>query len=154
MADSIKRELTSCESSAMRIHKIFLPFLLLICFTECGAEELKCDIRSSATITTLDELPGQVQDLIGRSRIGSAGIANIGEDFNPGCVVLSPPLPMRRLVNGNIGQQCIRLVIEYGGVGHHQRTLEFQQYQTGWQQVSGTALDQLPKPPPALLIDR
>lgn len=121
--------------------------VLLMAFSQCWAEPLKCVGEGSAPVTTLDELPAAVQQMLGRSRTGSGGIADIGGKFNPGCVIVGEPVPMRRLVSGKLSEQCIQLVVEYGGVGHSQRTLEYQLLPAGWRQVTGMALDQLPKAP-------
>lgn len=118
---------------------------MLIYFAQSGAEELKCPMVESKALASLDELPVAVQALLERSKAGGyLDIADIGGKFNPSCIVLGPPIPQRRLVRGTMEQSCIRLVVEYGGISHYEKTLEFQLDEHGWQQVTGLDFEKAP----------
>jgi hypothetical protein len=95
-------------------------------------------------VTSLNELPALVQDLLGRARPGVAGIADIGGKFNPGDVIIDDTVPMRRLIGGVAGHRCIRLTLEYGGVGHHEKKLEYQLIADSWIQVKGANPERAP----------
>jgi len=134
---------------SMNFYRHALCFVLLICCGQSGAVELKCQIAGSSKVASLDQLPASVQALLGRSKGGYLDIADIGGEFNPGCIVVDPPVPQRRLVRGTIGQQCIQLVVEYGGIAHYEKTLEFQLDEHGWRQVTGLGIPKAPMAPPA-----
>lgn len=100
-------------------------------------------------MTSLDALPAQVQDLLERARPGVAGIADIGGKFNPSDVILDQSVPMRRLMGGVAGRRCIWLTVEYGGVGHYQKKLEYHLIAHNWMQIKGTHPERAPAVLPA-----
>lgn len=106
--------------------------LMLACPPQSRAQDASCDADGRAAVTSLDALPAQVQDLLGRARPGIAGIADIGGKFNPSDVILDQTVPMRRLIGGVAGQRCIWLTVEYGGVGHYEKN-----WSTGLSWISG-----------------
>src|SRR5471030_298518 len=100
------------------------------------AQILSCDISHAHALASLNELPVEVQGLLGRSVKGVSGIADMNEKFNPSDVILDPAIPMRRLVNGGASDTCIRMTVEYGGRGYYTEQLEFHLTVHGWVKVA------------------
>lgn len=125
--------------------------LMLACpaQAQAWAQDASCDAEDRTAVTSLDALPAQVQDLLGRARPGVAGIADVGGKFNPSDVILDQSVPMRRLIGGAAGQRCIRLTVEYGGVGHDRKTLEYQLIANNWMQLKGANPERAPAVLPA-----
>lgn len=125
--------------------------VMLACPAQSRAQDATCDADDRAAVTTLDVLPAQVQYLLGRARPGIAGIADIGGKFNPSDVILDDTVPMRRLVGGVAGHRCIWLTVEYGGVGHYQKKLEYRLIADIWMQLKGPDAERAPAVlPPAM----
>ncbi|KAB8066369.1 hypothetical protein [Janthinobacterium violaceinigrum] len=125
--------------------------VMLACPAQSRAQDATCDADDRAAVTTLDALPAQVQYLLGRARPGIAGIADIGGKFNPSDVILDDTVPMRRLVGGVAGHRCIWLTVEYGGVGHYQKKLEYRLIADIWMQRKGADVERAPAVlPPAM----
>lgn len=125
--------------------------VMLACPAQSRAQDATCDADDRAAVTTLDALPAQVQYLLGRARPGIAGIADIGGKFNPSDVILDDTVPMRRLVGGVAGHRCIWLTVEYGGVGHYQKKLEYRLVADIWMQRKGADAERAPAVlPPAM----
>jgi len=99
--------------------------LLLAAAAPALAQDGRCDAGQGKAVATLDELPPQVLHLLGRDKTGTAGIADIGGKFNPSDAIIDNSIPMRRLLGGRAAPHCIVLAVEYGGVGHYERTLEY-----------------------------
>jgi hypothetical protein len=114
------------------------------------AEDAQCHADGGKAVASLDELPAKVQDLLGRATTGIDGIADIGGKFNPSDAIIDNTVPMRRLVGGTTSHHCILLTIEYGGIGHHQKTLEFRLEETGWVLATDMRLKRAPAAPPAV----
>lgn len=126
---------------------LFLMFGSLAC---ARAQDTPCHADGGKALASLDELPVQVQDLLGRATTGTEGIADIGGKFNPTDAILDKTVPMRRLVSGIVSYQCILLTIEYGGIGHDQKTLEFRLDGNRWVLVTDMKLKSAPAILPAL----
>ena len=118
--------------------------LMLACTAQSWAQDVSCDTDDRAAVTSLDALPAQVQDLLGRARPGTHGIADIGGKFNPGDVILDQTVPMRRLIGGVAGHRCIWLTVEYGGVGHYEKKLEYRLIVDKWVQTRGASPERAP----------
>lgn len=118
--------------------------LMLACTAQSRAQDASCDADDRAAVTSLDALPAQVQDLLGRARPGIDGIADIGGKFNPSDVILDQTVPMRRLIGGVAGQRCISLTVEYGGVGHYEKKLEYRLIAHSWVQIKGANAEWAP----------
>lgn len=125
--------------------------VVLACPVQSRAQDASCDADDRAAVTSLDALPAKVQDLLGRARPGIAGIADIGGKFNPTDVILDQTVPMRRLIGGVAGHRCIWLTVEYGGVGHYEKKLEYRLIANSWMQVKGANAEWAPAVlPPAI----
>lgn len=123
--------------------------LMLACPAQAWAQDASCDADDRTAVASLDALPAQVQDLLGRARPGVAGIADVGGKFNPSDVILDRSVPMRRLIGGVAGQRCIWLTVEYGGVGHDRKTLEYHLIANNWIQLKGANPERAPAILPA-----
>jgi hypothetical protein len=113
-----------------------------------GVQAPQCDATAGDTVTTLYQLPPQVLELLRLAKGGTEGIADIGGKFNPSDVIIDASIPMRRLLGGAIGRSCITLNVEYGGIGHYQKTLEYRLRENGWVQVKGAGIERAPAAPP------
>jgi len=133
----------------MKLRYGALVFFLLACSVQAGAQDSRCDADERVVVTSLDELPAQVLELLGRANPGTLGIADIGGRFNPSDVVIANSVPMRRLVKGLADRHCIWLTVEYGGVGHYQKTLEYSVSENSWAQVKDANSGHAPGIPPA-----
>lgn len=114
--------------------------ILLFCILHTGsaqiyAQDSKCESVEGAVINSLNELPAEVQDLLGRSERGFNGISDIGGKFNSSDVISDSTIPMRRLVSGTVGPNCVRLIVEHGGSGYGKTQLEFERFELRWVQV-------------------
>ena len=103
---------------------------------QAQAQISSCDISRAHALASLNELPVEVQGLLGRSLKGVSGIADMNEKFNPSDVIWYPVIPMRRLVNGAASDTCIRMTVEYGGRGYYTEQLEFHLTVHGWVKVA------------------
>lgn len=124
-------------------------FFMLAVPAQAWAGDTRCDTGDGKAVTSLDELPGRVLALLGRDKAGTAGIADIGGQFNPSDAITDASVPMRRLVAGGAGAHCIWLTVEYGGIGHYQKRLEYQLDAHGWTQTKGAQAPWAPAMLPA-----
>ena len=108
---------------------------------------LRCHQRQGRDIA--GRTAAQILDLLGRDKTGTQGIANIGGKFNSSDAIVDHSVPMRRLVNGVAGLDCIWLTVEYGSVGHYQKKLEYRLVDKNWAQVKGANAERAPSAPPA-----
>ena len=130
----------------MKLKKHGILLLLMVgCLAQVRAQESQCNTAEGKVLASLDELPAQILDLIGRSRTGIYGISDIGGKFNSSDAITDATVPMRRLVSGIVAPSCIGVVVEYGGVGHYQKNLEYRLTEGGWRQVAGAGLERAPR---------
>lgn len=132
----------------MKLKYAALLIFMLGCSTQACAQDSRCDGDEGKAVTSLDKLPAQILDLLGHDKTGTSGIADIGGKFNPTDAIIDDSVPMRRLISGIAGHHCIWLTVEYGGVGHYQKKLEYRFSENSWVQVktanSGWAPSVLP----------
>jgi hypothetical protein len=119
------------------MHKLLcsIGLSVLVCISAEAQQLMHCEPSQSRVLRSANELPDQVQALIGRSNKGTSGIADINEEFNPTDVIIDPSVPTRRVASGLISDSCIRLTIEHGGRGRYTEHLEFQLTAQGWLKV-------------------
>ena len=132
----------------MNLKYAALLILTLAFSAQACAQELHCDVTNGKAVTSLDELPAHILDLLGRDKTGTQGIANIGGKFNPSDVIIDDSVPMPRLVGGIAGHDCIWLTVEYGGIGHYQKKLEYRLADNSWVQVKAANSERAPSAPP------
>src|SRR5471030_1496390 len=107
------------------VHAVLLN-LLLIFSVGVFAQDMRCDASEGKPVASLDELPVKAQEILGRAKSGISGIADIGGKFNPSDAIIDDSIPGRRLISGVAGNSYIWLVVEYGGIGHYKKNLEYQ----------------------------
>jgi hypothetical protein len=112
-------------------------FMVLFCGAAFGLahaqpQSSSCKTAQAHVLVSLNELPEQVQRLLGRSLAGVSGISDINGKFNPSDVIADPSIPMRRLVKGTIGDDCIWVLVEHGGRGYYTEQFEFHRTEQGW----------------------
>jgi hypothetical protein len=124
------------ENERQHMHKLLCGIGLsaLVCISAEAQQLMHCEPSQSRVLRSANELPDQVQALIGRSIEGTSGIADINEEFNPTDVIIDP-VPTRRIASGLISDSCIRLTIEHGGRGRYIEHLEFQLTAQGWHKL-------------------
>lgn len=132
----------------INLHSAALLLLALACSAQASAQDLHCHIDHGKAVTSLDQLPPQILALLERDKTGTDGIADIGGKFNPGDVIIDHSVPRRRLVGGVAGDDCIMLTVEYGGIGHYQKNLEYRLAAPGWTQLTATKAPRAPAHPP------
>jgi hypothetical protein len=82
---------------------------------------------------SLRELPAGVQVLLGVGLPAREdGIADRGENYNPGDVIVDDTIPGRRFVLGVVSGDSVVVAVERGGRGSSVQTLEFKQVGTTW----------------------
>jgi len=119
----------------------FLLFCVLhACSAQIFAQNLSCEFVGGTVVKSLNELPSEVQGLLGRSERGINGISDIGEKFNSSDVISDSTIPMQRLVSGTVGLNCIRLIVEHGGSGYGKTQLDLERFELGWVQVKSIAV--------------
>jgi hypothetical protein len=93
---------------------------------------------------SLRELPAGIQALLGVGLGGRDGIADRGEGFNIGDVIVDNT-PQRRFALG-IGNGTTTVVaVEQGGIGYSVQVLEFHQDGTMWEPARCTARPRVPR---------
>jgi hypothetical protein len=123
--------------------------LLLLCSAQLHAQDFSCDAERGKALMSIEELPAQVLYLLGHAKTGLDGIADIGGKFNPTDAIVDDTWPMRRLVSGVMGRHCIRLIVEYGGLGHYQKMQEYHRTENLWLQTAGAEIPRSPSSAPA-----
>lgn len=93
---------------------------------------------------SLRELPAGIQALLGVGLGGRDGIADRGESFNIGDVIVDNT-PQRRFALG-IGNGTTTVVaVEQGGIGYSVQVLEFHQDGTMWEPARCTSRPRVPR---------
>jgi len=105
-------------------------------FTLCAAS-LAASVDAAASgsfvqASSLKQLPLAVQQQLG---VGDPHnpIADRGERFNPGCVVLDAT-PQKRFLMGAVADDVVVVAIETGGIVHQSTTLEWRRQDGQWVQ--------------------
>jgi len=101
------------------------------------------EIRSLAEVRTLDALPREVNELLGRSKSGLDGIADRGKPFNTTDVVDSR-LPMRRLIVAGSSLSFVLVAYEHGGRGYSIHATAFELQRSGWTEIGKWTLTKNP----------
>ena len=123
-----------------------IPLFALLAALQAHA----CPPEAARPIASLSDLPQEVLYLLGRFDKPRAGIADIGEQFNPTDVILPDSPPRRRLVSGVAAKDCVELKVEFGGIAYYTEQIEFQYTWRGWAKTKGGYDTPGVKPAPAL----
>jgi hypothetical protein len=113
-------------------------FISFFCVQVIASDEVTtCVGDSFREGTSITELPKQVQATLGRFRAGFFGIADAGEKFNKSDVSIGDmkDVPMSRFISAKIGDDCIFVRIERGGIGYSQEELTFTRKDGIWTQT-------------------
>jgi len=114
-----------------------MPFLLL--GGPSAADAPMVDTRTLVEVRTLDGLPREVNELLGRGKPGTAGIANVYEPFNQTDVV-NEKLPSRRFLVAGSNLSYALIAYEQGGRAHSFFAKGFSLDASGWKQVGSWTL--------------
>lgn len=87
----------------------------------------------------LDELPADIQKLLGRGDTGIGGLADRGEAFNATDAIGHGSAPMTRFHWAGQGEDCYAVTLERGGFVHYVETLVLRRGQQGWHIASTRA---------------
>lgn len=109
-----------------------------------------CPAEAARPIASLNDLPKDVLNLLGRFEKPRPGIADVGEDFNASDVIYPDSPPLRRLVSGVAAKDCVELKVEFGGIAYHTEQVEFQDTWRGWVKTKGGYATSIIKPAPVL----
>ena len=123
----------------MKLYQLVLFCAAQAAWIPLHAQDSPCDTEAQAAVKSLDELPVDVQGFLGREQVGTRGIADIGGKFNRSDVVLDASVPMRRFVSGIATPHCLRLIVEFGGVGYYQKQFEYVRIEQSWMQLKAPA---------------
>jgi hypothetical protein len=126
------------------IRKFRMMMLAAVFAAPAYAQDTHCEIAQARELASLSDLPAQVQDLLGRSVVGTGGISDIGGKFSVSDAIVDSSIPMRRLKSGQVGADCIHLAIERGGIGYSVQQAEYQLVDGAWVQIAGKRLKQAP----------
>jgi hypothetical protein len=96
-----------------------------------------------AEARTLDALPKEVTQLLGRGKPGNEGIANVREPFNRTDVV-DTRLPMRRFIVGGSDLRFVLVAYEQGGRAYGIFAKAFSLDAAGWREVGSWTLSHNP----------
>lgn len=111
-----------------------------------------CPADTARPIASLNELPREVLKLLGRFEQPRPRIADVGENFNASDVIYPGSPPLRRLVSGVAGKDCVELKVEFGGFAYYIKQVEFQNTWRGWVETKGNHdapfIDPAPAPAP------
>lgn len=97
-----------------------------------AAPEQACSAPASSSIASIKALPPAVRHYLEAYRATEAPIADAGEAFNAGDVMIDKT-PQRRFVSGTATADCIFVTIEYGGRGYSVQTFNFRRNHDTWQ---------------------
>ena len=97
-----------------------------------------CQAAAVRPIASLNDLPEDVLNLLGRFEKPQPVIADIGENFNTSDVIYPNSPPLRRLVSGVAAKDCVALKVEFGGIAHYTEHVEFQNTWRGWVKTKGS----------------
>jgi hypothetical protein len=126
------------------VRKFRMMMLAAVFASPAYAQNTHCEIAQARELASLNDLPAQVQDLLGRSVVGTGGISDIGGKFNGSDAIVDSSIPMRRLKSGQVGADCIHLAVERGGIGYWVQQAEYQLVDGGWVQIAGQRLQKAP----------
>jgi hypothetical protein len=84
----------------------------------------------------LDELPADIQSLLGRGQAGIGGLADRDEAFNATDAVGHGNAPMTRFRWAGQGDDCYAVTLERGGFAHYVETLVLRRGEGGWRIVA------------------
>lgn len=97
-----------------------------------SAAEPACLRESFVEARTLSELPASVLSILGSGHLGTDGIADRDGMFNATDIVV-PFLPTRRFVLAAVGERCVVIALEQGGVGHMFTVLLLKRAESTWE---------------------
>ncbi|AVR95551.1 hypothetical protein [Pseudoduganella armeniaca] len=87
----------------------------------------------------LDELPAEIQRLLGRGTAGVGGLADRDEAFNATDAIGHGSAPMSRFRWAGQGDDCYAVTLERGGFAHYVETLILRRGEGGWRIVATRA---------------
>lgn len=123
------------------------PLLLLALLPALPAQA--CPASATRPIASLNELPRELLNVLGRFDTPRPRIADIGEKFNSSDVIYADSAPQRRLVTGAAAKDCVDLKVEFGGIAYRTELLEFQNSPNGWVLTKGGYDHPVIRPAPA-----
>jgi hypothetical protein len=130
---------------ALRFSRWALPAVGALIFlgadepTAVAADSFPIDVRSLVEVRSLDALPKEVNELLGRWKPGPDGMADAYEPFNQ-TDVIDPKLPARRFMSAGSNLHAVLVAYEKGG---HERTFvasAFSFEHSAWRQVGSWTL--------------
>jgi hypothetical protein len=97
------------------------------------AHVLACPANGLRPVASLSALPDDVQLLLGRGNSGVGGIADAKEAFNASdAIAPGEVLPMSRFNRASLGEDCVTVIVERGGIAHHFEALVFRKEKLAW----------------------
>jgi len=117
----------------MTITRLIVYTSIAIFFTPWAhaAPEQACTAQATSRIASITALPAAIRSHIASYRADETPIADAGEAFNAGDVILDKT-PQRRFVSATSSGDCIFVTIEYGGRGYFVRTFNFWRNHDAW----------------------
>ncbi len=88
---------------------------------------------------SLTDLPPALARKLGADQTGVAGIADRGGEF-PSTDNITKPIPMRRFSLAAVGEDCVLVALEQGGIGYSRQLRTYERKGTDWLEVRTQAI--------------
>jgi hypothetical protein len=121
------------RNPGMTITRLIVYTSIAIFFTPWAqaAPEPACTAQAKTPIKSIKALLPAVRAYLEPYRAAETPIADAGEAFNAGDVIIDKT-PQRRFVSATSSGDCIFVTIEYGGRGYFVRTFNFWRNHDAW----------------------
>ena len=116
-----------------RMKKLLMATSALFLANAYGAEPVRCPAGESRLAASITALPDDIQLLLGRGNGGLSGIADAKEPFNAtDAIGPGELLPMSRFNTAMLGEDCVTVIVERGGIAHYFEALVFRKEKLAW----------------------
>ena len=129
--------------SACPIAYVFATVVAGLSLSAAGQEYSACGRQPLTEARSLENLPAEVNSLLGRGPDGLDGIADRNGKFNVTDVV-DNRLPMRRFVLAGFNDSCALVAVERGGRGHWFEVFAFERTNGKWHVEQRWSVDAMP----------
>jgi hypothetical protein len=129
-----------------------LALLQLLLITACATHTAPVETRPTprapeiplSEVTSIDRLPRDIQEALGRFKSGAEGIADRGWPFSAGDVSLYDD-PRRRFVVAGVNASRVLVCLEYGGYSYGVSALLYEYNDGGWRFMAPLRLSMIPR---------
>jgi hypothetical protein len=104
-----------------------------------------CNDEPLIEVRSLQALPAEISTLLGVEREGRVEIADRGEEFQIGDVLIGERLPFRRFAIAGLNTICALIAVERGGRGYSVELFYFKYVGATWQPDSRIVMFEAPQ---------